>query len=94
MKLINPKLDQFEADIMSAQAKADQPAGIAIPVGHISFKLMKVDKNHAVASGRLMVRTEDKDASGEFSLLLNDVPLPPPPANNPGNAPETELKGK
>ncbi|MFZ2956726.1 MAG: hypothetical protein WA705_07530 [Candidatus Ozemobacteraceae bacterium] len=75
LKLVEPSLKAFEADVMELGGKANKE-GIAVPIGHVSFKVGMPDIKHITATGKLLIKTEKDGVSGEFGLLLN-VPRPP-----------------
>ncbi len=78
VKIVNPELKKFEADIMEIKGEK----GVPLPIGHVSFKLQKPDKKHTVAVGKLIVTLPDKEKSGEYSLFLNELPLPSAPGSS------------
>lgn len=83
VKIIQPDLSAFEADIMDPQAKGKE---LSAPIGHITLGLIKVTERKSVATGTLLIRTGDEKTSGEFKLLLNELPVGLP-GGIPGGAP-------
>lgn len=75
VKIIQPDLSAFEADIMDPQTKGKE---LSAPIGHITLGLVKVTEHKSVATGTLLIRTGDEKTSGEFKLLLNELPLVAP----------------
>lgn len=67
VKVISPKLEAFEADIMDP-AITEGTKKMPIPVGHLTFKLLGPS-----AVGKMTLRVEEKEFSGEFGVLLNDI---------------------
>jgi hypothetical protein len=74
MKIVKPELDEFRADIMDT--KPTKEGSPMIPIGHITFKLEKPDPRHDVAVGKLMIKTEDDETSGQYNVFLNSLKLP------------------
>ncbi|MBF0499458.1 MAG: hypothetical protein HQM09_04970 [Candidatus Riflebacteria bacterium] len=66
LKLINPSLKAFEADIIQ-----ENGAKLNVPVGHISFKVGMSDPKHTTAIGKILIKSATEGASGEFNLYLN-----------------------
>lgn len=68
VRIISPKLEAFEADIMDANVTEDVKK-VPIPIGHITLKVAG-----DVGVGKLKIQIEDqKDLSGQFDVLLNDI---------------------
>ena len=74
MKIIKPELSEFRADIMDN--KPAGPDAPPVPIGHITFKVEKPDPRHDVAVGKLMIKTEDTEVSGQFSVYLHSLEIP------------------
>ena len=75
LNILEPDLSKFEADIM--QVGKGGAKGLQLPIGHVSFSLKKPDKNHTVAIGKLLIKSEDIPNSGDYKLMLNELPLKP-----------------
>ncbi len=87
VKIINPDLGAFEADVMDPQTRGKE---LSAPVGHITLGVMKVTERKSVATGTLLIKTGDEKTSGEFRLLLNELPIGAPQGSTDaaaGNAP-------
>ncbi len=68
VRIISPKLEAFEADIMEANV-TDDAKKVPIPIGHITLKV-----GADMGVGKLKIQIEDqKDLSGQFDVLVNDI---------------------
>jgi len=87
VKIINPDLEKFEADVVKIEAGgADQPP-VIIPIGHISMKVSQLDKIHSAGIGKVQLNIEgNEEKSGDFALYLNELPKPKAPAGGTGTA--------
>jgi len=77
LNIINPDLAKFEADVVIYNQTGPDKPPLAVPIGHLSLKLIKADPDHYVMTGRLKIRLEDKEYSGEYEVYLNELPKRP-----------------
>lgn len=82
LNIINPELNKFEADIVELGGGEKE---LTVPIGHISFELQKPDKFHPTAIGKLIIKSENISKSGDYKLMLNELPALPP-SGAPGGA--------
>lgn len=73
LKIIQPELTRFEADLVKISAAGADQAPNSVPVGHMTFKMMQSSRSFDVAVGKLMIQTEELDQNSEMTLLMHDI---------------------